>query len=834
MATNRDHDSFERRIGLGQAVQETIVTGEAVVGGVIKCAVGPEGQLAVLRLGQELGVGRRCHPGVIREHTLPALGQAECPARLDDKLIRPGHHDALGQGRCFLRVHRPSGAEFVFGVQSIVQNGTGGQAVDPVAEPTRLSRRCLAGVIPLGGVRATVGIAPDKKEFRVGHPVGQAAREGDRLRRPLGRRFANDLRQARLAGVGRDDLGDDQHVGTGQAAVQAVNGEDVFTGAQPFPVCGDVERLVPHRQRVVMQGGGTGIPPRVGWRIGGGHPLAVEVGDETVVVFHPEAELPDRVRVIDIEGIPQVKRFILVVHLRAKVERGTDERLVAAAAFVAGPLTASLPGFVVERRRGPCVVVASMGRHPAARVFTRAKERVTGTVHDELHRTRGPLAQRVLDRVLDHPGASGRTVGLERQQAVRVVTAPAIAHHRRAMHGQAAQFAGPRSRAVKTEAAGEIILSVPPLAGGADGEDRLGLVRATMPGRVVIGQRVEADRLAGAEVHHIRLGDRRLVDVIERKDLALAPGAVPDGLAAAGIRVDAHDVHRRVADHLVHRRLFRRAQLGDAAVAGQFESARLSHGQVQLVGVALGIADHHRHVALVQPAAPGIAPHRVAEPGRASEPARRREHRLSLLNRHRAGVARRDASDLRQRQAVFLPAINFFKVVGQHVEPDSLARCSPGDVVHGERHLVRVAHRRRPTEPSAGPVVNLGSRRVFLPLDVLEKRPLLGRVLPVHDAPERVRRTEHMPQLMAGQRPAETGPQHADPVARVQRALEGDAQDPAAQPVPEPDRRRLPVGRLRAPPLRPVREIVQRAAVVVEWDVIEVVRVGREDQLLHQ
>ena len=283
-----------RHLGLGQAIEKTIGAGERLIRRVVECAVSPEGQLAVLRLGQELRIGRRRHTGVVGKHALFALGQTQCPAGSDAELIRPRHQHAPGQGRCFLCVHRPTGAEFVFRVQPIVQDRTSSQTVDRVAQLSIGIGCHLCGMIPRGGVRAAVGFAPDKKHLRARLTLGQAARECERSRRPLNRRLANDFRQARFAAIGGDHLGDDQHVGAGQAAVEPVNGEDVFTGAQLIPVRGDVERLELQRQRVVVRCCCAGVPSRRRWRVCGGHTLAVEIRDKTVVVFHAQLEAGNR------------------------------------------------------------------------------------------------------------------------------------------------------------------------------------------------------------------------------------------------------------------------------------------------------------------------------------------------------------------------------------------------------------------------------------------------------------------------------------------------------------------------------------------------------------
>ena len=117
-----------------------------------------------------------------------------------------------------------------------------------MAEPAGGIGRYLTGVIPLGVVRAAVTFAPDEKHLCGVRHRSQAARERNRLLRSLDRPFADDLRQARFAAIRGDDLGNNQHVGTGQTAVQTMNGENIFPGAQPLRVCGNIERLELHCQ----------------------------------------------------------------------------------------------------------------------------------------------------------------------------------------------------------------------------------------------------------------------------------------------------------------------------------------------------------------------------------------------------------------------------------------------------------------------------------------------------------------------------------------------------------------------------------------------------------
>ena len=112
-----------------------------------------------------------------------------------------------------------------------------------MSELTVCIGRHLLRLIPIGGVRTAVCFTPDEKCPRdCCHPA-QSSRKRDRLRRPLSRRFADDIRQPGFTTISGNDLSDDQHVGTSQAAIEPVNGKDIFSGFQLIVARGDVERL---------------------------------------------------------------------------------------------------------------------------------------------------------------------------------------------------------------------------------------------------------------------------------------------------------------------------------------------------------------------------------------------------------------------------------------------------------------------------------------------------------------------------------------------------------------------------------------------------------------
>ena len=236
----------------------------------------------------------------------------------------------------------------------------------------------------------------------------------------------------------------------------------------------------------------------------------------------------------------------------------------------------------------------------------------------------------------------------------------------------------------------------------------------------------------------------------------------------------------------------------------------------------------------MQPTGADVAAHGVAEPRHTDESTRRREQRPPVLHGNRARVARRHLSDLGQRQVVFPSAFDLLQVVRDHVVSDLFPHGSPRNVVVGKRHLCRVAHVGRAAESTGGASVNLFCCGDLLPFNVAEKRAGRVVVLGVHDATQRVSRSKYVPHLMTRQRPTETGSQNPHAVACVQRVLVCNAQRPAGQAGPKPNRKRLPVGRLRPPALRPTRELAERLTVNVEWDVLVGRGVRRQYQLLHQ
>ena len=175
-----------------------------------------------------------------------------------------------------------------------------------------------------------------------------------------------------LGGRASTEDGHDEEVTGIDGEVEALDGEDVRSLPERFdPGVGDAEGLELNRSRVIMLGGGGGIPGDQAAGIGGGDSLAVQIGDETIVVHHAQGELRDVRGIVDLEGNPNIDAGVSVVHLALDVD--IDEPLVAFAALVADadPVSAEEPGGIVEAGLGPASSKASICRYqrPHTAVF---------------------------------------------------------------------------------------------------------------------------------------------------------------------------------------------------------------------------------------------------------------------------------------------------------------------------------------------------------------------------------------------------------------------------------------------------------------------------------
>ena len=112
----------------------------------------------------------------------------------------------------------------------------------------------------------------------------------------------------------------DEHVGTSKVVVQPMDRQQIVADLKFVQVLVDNKRDVGDRDVVVVQVRGGGIPGKRPGRVVGGDPAAVEVCDETVVVFHPQNQSGDIAQVSDLEGNAEVDTGVLAIHLRIDVE----------------------------------------------------------------------------------------------------------------------------------------------------------------------------------------------------------------------------------------------------------------------------------------------------------------------------------------------------------------------------------------------------------------------------------------------------------------------------------------------------------------------------------
>jgi hypothetical protein len=130
-----------------------------------------------------------------------------------------------------------------------------------------------------------------------------------------------------LAELARDQLDRDQEIRAVNGRVETMNSQQIRAGSQKTAAVGDVDgRLGPGR--LVRTGGiGDGVPLRIAGEVAPGHLRPVEVGDEPVVVPHPEHQAR-------ITGAGQRERNadiaapVFVVHLRTDI--GLDRRRATA------------------------------------------------------------------------------------------------------------------------------------------------------------------------------------------------------------------------------------------------------------------------------------------------------------------------------------------------------------------------------------------------------------------------------------------------------------------------------------------------------------------------
>ncbi|MDC0296515.1 hypothetical protein OAK95_02590 [Akkermansiaceae bacterium] len=96
----------------------------------------------------------------------------------------------------------------------------------------------------------------------------------------------------------------------------------------------DVEAFEQQGCRIIVAAGCSGVPVRTLRPIARRDPDAIQIGDESIIVFHVERQ-PDEPRGIrDLEGNANVGAGINTGHLRAHVAVGSKQRLIAARVLV--------------------------------------------------------------------------------------------------------------------------------------------------------------------------------------------------------------------------------------------------------------------------------------------------------------------------------------------------------------------------------------------------------------------------------------------------------------------------------------------------------------------
>ena len=96
----------------------------------------------------------------------------------------------------------------------------------------------------------------------------------------------------------------------------------------------DVEAFEQQRCRIIVTAGCPGVPVRTLRPIARRDPDAIQIGDESIVVFHVERQSDEPCGIRDIEGNANVGAGINAGHLRAHVAVGSKQRLIAARVLV--------------------------------------------------------------------------------------------------------------------------------------------------------------------------------------------------------------------------------------------------------------------------------------------------------------------------------------------------------------------------------------------------------------------------------------------------------------------------------------------------------------------
>ncbi len=130
------------------------------------------------------------------------------------------------------------------------------------------------------------------------------------------------------------------------ARIQTVDRQNVTPDTQKIRRFTDVKILEHHRPAIRVGAERTGVPLRIGTIIAGSDPLAVQVGDEAIIVFHPQRQEGQPLRVLHVKLDPQIAGRVDLMGQLEDVR--VDQVLEARVSLVTDTGSAAEPGGVVE------------------------------------------------------------------------------------------------------------------------------------------------------------------------------------------------------------------------------------------------------------------------------------------------------------------------------------------------------------------------------------------------------------------------------------------------------------------------------------------------------
>ncbi len=113
---------------------------------------------------------------------------------------------------------------------------------------------------------------------------------------------------------GGAQFGEDQEIRIIGAGVQSLNRQHVRAGLEQPQPFGDVNVFILDRCRIGAGAGGGDVPIRYERRVSGGNHAAIDQGDESIIVLHPQSEEVEGGRIGDRERDAEVGGGIVVLH----------------------------------------------------------------------------------------------------------------------------------------------------------------------------------------------------------------------------------------------------------------------------------------------------------------------------------------------------------------------------------------------------------------------------------------------------------------------------------------------------------------------------------------